>query len=95
MEAVADFNRRAKSNDVGKMQPPLSVQRVFQSIARTRAMPKGAYLQFIPGLAAVNGCDVDVWWIDLQAYPTDLTGAPQYTHRIRTVDVNSRQPEDR
>lgn len=67
---------------------------VFQKIAKTETMPKGSYIRFIPGLIAVNGFDVDVWWIDLQVgldkYPTDLVDVPMYMRRIRTTYVSSR-----
>jgi hypothetical protein len=66
----------------------------LQSIASSNMLPKGAYLRFIPGLMAVGGYDIDVWWIDLQLdldkYPTDLADEPMHTYRIRTVYVSSR-----
>jgi len=66
----------------------------LQSIAAGNTLPKGAYLRFIPGLMAVGGYDIDVWWIDLQLdldkYPTDLADQPMHTYRIRTVYVSSR-----
>jgi len=46
-------------------------------------------------LIAVDGYDIDVWWIDLQLdldkYPTDLADQPMRTYRLRTVYVNSRR----
>lgn len=57
-------------------------------------MPKGSFIRFIPGLIAVHGFDIDVWWIDVQValdrYPTDLKDVPQYAYRVRTSFVRSR-----
>ena len=68
---------------------------MLQSIANTQILPRGAYLRFIPGLIAVEGYDIDVWWVDLQLdldkYPTDLADQPMHIHRIRTVFVSSRR----
>ncbi|MDQ6663497.1 MAG: hypothetical protein M3Z23_03795 [Acidobacteriota bacterium] len=73
---------------------PGAVFQAFQKIARTGTMPKGSYIRFIPGVIAVNGFDIDVWWVDLQIaldkYPTDLADVPMYMRRIRTTYVSSR-----
>jgi hypothetical protein len=65
----------------------------FQNIVKTGMMPKGSYLYFIPGLVGINGCNVSVWWINLNInldkYPRDLVEVPQYSYRIRTVFISS------
>ena len=74
---------------------PSAQYKVLHSIADTSVLPKGAYLRFTPGLIAVDGYDIDVWWIDLQLdldkYPTDLADQPMHTYRLRTMYVNSRR----
>jgi hypothetical protein len=68
---------------------------LLQSIANTSILPRGAYIRFIPRLIAVDGYDIDVWWIDLQLdldkYPTDLADQPMHIYRIRTKFVSSRR----
>jgi hypothetical protein len=84
---------RALGQDHRAIQP--AQYKALQSIANTRVLPKGAYLRFVPGLIAVDGYDIDVWWIDLQldldTYPTDLADEPMHSYRLRTVCVNSRR----
>jgi len=66
----------------------------FQNIARSGIVPKGAFLRYLRGLRAINGYDVDAWWIELQIeldkYPNDLAGVPQYIYRIRTTYISSK-----
>jgi len=71
-----------------------SLFKVFLTIANTRRLPKGSYIFFIPGVVAINGYDVDAWWIDLRLgldqYPTDMADMPVIGRRIRTIYITSR-----
>lgn len=73
---------------------PASAKAVFQAIAQKAIMPRASYIRLIPGLIALHGFDIDVWWIDVQVeldkYPTDLKDVPQYAYRIRTAFLRSR-----
>jgi hypothetical protein len=83
---------RAIGHDQGSV--PSAQLAKLRSIASTQVLPKGSYLRFIPGLIAVDGYDIDCWWIDLQLdldkYPTDLADQPMHYYRLRTVYVSSR-----
>ncbi len=80
-----------------KEMPPQEFE-TFQRIAQTGVIPTGSFIRFISKRVALNGYDIDVWWINLQIeldkYPADLADAPMYVCRIRTTYVSSR-PHDR
>jgi hypothetical protein len=81
--------------DSSSKEMPRREFEVFQWIAQTGVIPKGSLIRFIPKLVAVNGYDIDVWWIHLQIgldkYPADLVDAPMYVCRIRTTYISSRR----
>ncbi len=66
----------------------------FKKIADTGLMPIGSYIRFISGLIALDGYDIDVWFVELRVglnrYPADLAEMPIYLRRIRTEYISSR-----
>jgi hypothetical protein len=59
---------------------------VYERIADTGRLPKGAEIRFTTGWTGYRGYDFDVWWIDLDISTGPNTG---YTYRIRDQNAGA------
>lgn len=69
----------------------------FQKIAETGIIPKGCYLDFIPGWKGYNGYDYTVWWIDLfvgsEKPGEKVQDSFGYNYRLRAQMISSKLHE--
>ena len=70
----------------------------LQGIAETGMIPKGCYLDFIPGWHGYNGYDYKVWWIDLFVCADKpgekVRGSRGYNYRLRAQMISSEPHHD-
>jgi hypothetical protein len=69
----------------------------LQTIARTGIIPKGCYLDFIPGWVS-GGYDYKVWWVDLfvgsEKSGERVQGIIGYNYRLRAQMISSEPHHD-
>ena len=94
---VSEVIAALRAMDTSSKEMPRQQFETFQRIAQTGVIPRGSVIRFISRRIALNGYDIDVWWINLQIdldkHPADLADAPMYVCRVRTTYVSSR-PHD-
>jgi hypothetical protein len=98
-DAVDQFNIDASLDDIGALEPPLTVKEVlaairadlptpnartvFTRIVKTQQIPTTASLNFTTGYDSGSGSPHKVWWINLNVMTGKNTG---YTLRVRDRD---------
>ena len=70
----------------GKRPASDEVFQVFQAIAETRRLPKGAKFRYFAVCTGHRGFNFVVWWVNLRIPTGERTG---YSHRIRSRMISS------